>query len=47
MRDRDIIDTERFDGNVFKMLLGAMDRRWDGHSVTSPHANRESYATVK
>jgi hypothetical protein len=27
--DRDIIDTERHDGNVFKMLLGSTDRVWD------------------
>jgi hypothetical protein len=34
--DRDIIDTEAWTGNVYKMLLGSMDRAWDEHRPETP-----------
>jgi hypothetical protein len=38
---RDIIDIERHDGNVFKMLFGSIDRGWDGHSSSDSHPSAD------
>lgn len=37
----DIIDTERHDGNVYKMLLGHMDSSWDHSAATSSDESRD------
>ncbi|KAF2687076.1 kinase-like protein [Lentithecium fluviatile CBS 122367] len=36
---KDIVDTERHNGNVFKMLLGSMDRTWDEHHPKSSQSH--------
>ncbi|KAF1953576.1 hypothetical protein CC80DRAFT_141675 [Byssothecium circinans] len=42
----DLVDTERWDGNVFKMLLGAIDPAWDVRTPQSSPKTRTATSSV-